>query len=418
MNESKPVRYVKVITDTTSTPCNATSTLITTTNTSYGTNSRSGVTNYGHHEQERLGVTATTPFVGEFSNIYVQPGEVYRRAVGIACPKATKPIVESRRTGAIFTASARAKPTTSLDQDADNQAIAVFLGNANNAMTSLAGMNVLGELKETIEGIRHPLKSYRKLVDRHFQDLRRRSWRRQSNKQKVQVLTDTYLEAVFGWSPLVGDIQDALNAYERYLNDTRNIIYVEGGGRAESVDSPISSTSSLMNNVTVLTNVFDKSKTSIRYVGGVKAQLYGQNVAHARDLCGFRLDQFVPTLWELVPYSFLVDYFTNVGDIVGAACFSASNLSWRCKTVKRTARREVAGRVDSASMAKALGVNYRGSGGNPGSSTHEWKQIVRSADGPGVPSISFMLPGQSIKWLNMAALATNYGLARVSVNGR
>lgn len=417
MLETRPVRFQRTYQDTVVGPCAAPTRIITSTNTSYGSNLRVGTENLGHHEQERLGVTATTPFTGEFSNINVSSGDIYRRATGIACPQSLKPVIENRRSGHIFTASARAKPTTTMDQAADNIATAIFIGKANSAITSISGMTLLGELRETVQMIRSPLKSFRHAVDRHFLNLRRRSWRAISNKNKVRILNDMYLEAIFGWTPLLGDISDALTAYERFQTDTREIIYISGYGTQDSVDA-LSSSSSSMNGITVITNIRDKSQTSVRYIGGVRSQVLGRNVAHARDLCGFRLDQFVPTLWELIPNSFVVDYFTNVGDIISAACFSASNLTWRCKNIKRVTSREVNGRVDTASMAKALGVNYRGAGGNPGSSSHNWTQVVRSADGVGIPSLTFMLPGSGLKWLNLGALSANYGLTRNHVNRR
>lgn len=60
-----------------------------------------------------------------------------------------------------------------------------------------------------------------------------------------------------------------------------------------------------------------REKHTVRYRGRIDAQVDAP-VWNNLDLFGFSAKEFVPTLWELLPWSFLVDYFTNVGDILDA----------------------------------------------------------------------------------------------------
>lgn len=38
------------------------------------------------------------------------------------------------------------------------------------------------------------------------------------------------------------------------------------------------------------------------------------------ELSGFRPDRFVPTLYELLPWSWLVDYVSNLGTVIDSSC--------------------------------------------------------------------------------------------------
>lgn len=411
MFESSPVRFNRIYIDTIKNVCSSDSKIITSTNTSYGSNFRSGVVNPTFKAKIALGQTATTAFNGQFSNISARDGDIYRKAAGIACSASLKPVVENRRSGNIYTATAAAIAGTSLDQIADNEAIPRFLNKVQEAQSSFNGPVFLGELRETLHMIKRPLQSFRKGVDSYFSTLHRRVKRKYPRNTKLQILSDTWLETNFGWSQLMRDISDGVAAYDRIF-DIGDIIYVTGAGSADRIVSNPTCTSSSMNGIIVLTTFKSTEETSIVYRGGVKQTAYGGSTARFAEVSGFRMDQFVPTVWELIPYSFIVDYFSNVGDIINASCFNSASLTWRCRTVQRAAKVYVSGRVDSASMQKSLSVNYRGSGGNPGSFAHQQKTVIRDAGGPGVPSLSFSIPGLSTKWLNLAALAGSHRRAK------
>jgi hypothetical protein len=137
------------------------------------------------------------------------------------------------------------------------------------------------------------------------------------------------------------------------------------------------------------------------YKGLLRASTDFQSWDH-KDL-GFTLSEFVPTVWELIPYSFLVDYFTNFGEVVSAVSYPRSNFRWIMKwTITDRKDELLAPWMEPGS--NPLGKNK--AIGDPCSVVT--RQIVRAPYyGSLIPDFRFEIPGLSMKWLNLAALAAN-----------
>jgi hypothetical protein len=117
-----------------------------------------------------------------------------------------------------------------------------------------------------------------------------------------------------------------------------------------------------------------------------------------------RLEDFVPTVWELIPYSFVADYFTNIGDIISAFSYGNMNLRWSTRTqvVKAIAVNNSA----SPRLNDTNPINIIEFGIDDGSSTITRRIVDRkNYNGGFVPSLRFEIPGaDSSKWINLAAL--------------
>jgi len=137
---------------------------------------------------------------------------------------------------------------------------------------------------------------------------------------------------------------------------------------------------------------------------------------NSTSLAYFGLDwsNVVPTLYNLIPYSFLLDYFSNLGSLIEAACTPTSSLMWKYRAF-RSSTREVLEPLDSVFLTQGYFSETRRVS-KPGRSAIESLVLRRE---PWVlepiPPLVFKIPGFSTKWINMAALAGQNSSVRSSL---
>jgi hypothetical protein len=290
---------------------------------------------------------------------------------------------------------------------ANNLALGNFNRRVRAARTHLQGGVVLGEMAETIALIKSPARSLMRGLKSYLTSLqkRKRSIRRSPLKKRLRVakdiLADTWLEYSFGWKPLLHDINDAAKLLAiQHAKGTliRTPVSASGVDEVYVVDDPNFSVYA-QGPINLRAKESTRSKVSVKYYGQVRVDTSNAVSWHQ---AGFSLDDVFPTVWELIPYSFLVDYFTNIGDIISAASTFNSGLLWTSKTVvKETFHCLTDFRLTPTVTA---GVK-RFYSLKPGE--EEWyKRTVSRAPyiGSLVPSLQFTLPGTGTRWLNIAAL--------------
>lgn len=295
-----------------------------------------------------------------------------------------------------------------------NRAIRTFIQRANQARSTILGGQDLGEWKETVRAVTNPLGTLKRFILDHVAVSKKRLRRikRSGSTSFQKVLADTYLEFTFGWNPLASDIGQAVGALRtRYNNpDKVNI----SANASESFSS-----SNTM--ATLFQSNYIRAVQSVLSYGTVQHRLKGCVLTDVTDgtrsvqqVLGLLPENFVPTVWELIPYSFVVDYFVNIGDIVNAYAFRRSNLSWGVET-KRTLSIKKYGSVSTYNNApipdyypKIRRLNYvRASGGD---ATLERKTVTRSpiAYVSLIPTVEFSLPVSSKPWVNIGAILLSH----------
>jgi hypothetical protein len=232
--------------------------------------------------------------------------------------------------------------------------------------------------------------------------------------QIAQNLADAWLEAQFGWRPFLSDVKGGYEALQEFKRK-RGIQTCRVTGTAKDIP-----TESILESPEGFTIGNTSWKTQSRVVGTVSVIYRGAMRVEAKDphemdpeLIGFDLASFVPTVWELIPYSFLIDYFTNVGDVIRGYSQMGIRLAWCNFTSRRTYTRTSwsegnppSGNVTSVAFAPAKFV---------GTKTHVSRQVHM---GTIVPDLSFEIPGNwSLKWLNIAALVVSRNSDRKWVYG-
>lgn len=289
--------------------------------------------------------------------------------------------------------------------EALNAAKSKFISAARHAMSPFSGGVFLGELTETIHLIRNPASSFRSSLTSYLSDLkkRRNGFKKASVKKKERFLASSWLEYSFGVLPLISDVDSGCEALAQFLVSTVPTTHVQGTGRAELADAFSHYQNMGLERWRYSADRFRVLKTSYRIEGAVK-MAPSMSLGSLQQISGFGIQDFLPTIWELIPYSFLVDYFSNIGKIIEAATFITSNLVWVSQSQKTTETYYV-------SEASSEGSPYPGTLGSVSGGKGEMSamRFQRSIPGSLVPSLQFNYPQLgSTKWINIAALGAQH----------
>jgi hypothetical protein len=291
------------------------------------------------------------------------------------------------------------------DDSAFSAAQVGFASKASKRISSFAGGTFLGELGETIHMLRHPATGIRGLLGSYLDQLKRnRSRAPKNSKRRRKYVADQWLEYSFGLMPLISDCTDGAKTVARLINDmppSEHVVYHAGRENKVSETGVSTHTSGLLS---WTDSVLVKDITTSTIYGAVKLE-NPHSGTYLRETVGIRPDLFVPTIWELIPYSWLVDYFSNVGDVISAACFNMARLRWIGATTVVNRQTTVRFHGDATDKSIAGLVSSYASGGN---NVMETKTIHRFVPNSLVPPLSINLPNKWSQWVNMSAVAVQH----------
>lgn len=310
-------------------------------------------------------------------------------------------------------------PGGDLVASADNQAIKYILRAIQKTTTQMQGGVFLAEMRKTMTMIKSPAIVLRKGLGDYLATASRRA-SKAPRKSRKKIVADTWLEYSFGWTPLAADIKDAIAAYKALVKP-QPVFKLTRTGKADDFSEQWNGGS--LGPVPCSRYTRYRRSVGVRYMVAMKNQVTGISaVSGAAEQFGLVAGQFIPTLWELLPWSFLVDYFTNIGDILNAGATSTSNVVWVCKTVR--GQGEVISTVDADEQG--LKATYEPYAGGPYAFVYKhspgnWYStktfVERSSPiGIGWPRFEVSLPGQPTQWVNMGALAVSQSRARKTLN--
>lgn len=142
-------------------------------------------------------------------------------------------------------------------------------------------------------------------------------------KGNAKNFADNYLEFHFGWSPLMGDIHDAAEVLSEPI--LPHSIKVKRGAYFNTYTSLNS------DNGNDRTWGGDKYSTYQAITLRANVEVSNPNLALAQQ-CG--LVNPLTIAWELVPFSFVVDWFVNVGDFLNTFTdFAGVSLTHQSRTI-------------------------------------------------------------------------------------
>lgn len=398
MNESYDDRY-EIVTEHHSLSCGTTvpSTSRTVSIRTYP-NARSGSENPKWRDQVRRGSNATTSY--SRSGYVVNSHEPTTYDFESKCSPGQVNKDSQFRRGTIgylpYPTDFNGIPVPSATS-AQNQAIMGFIHDAKAQYNSISGMTFLGELRETLSMIRNPAKNLRALAKRYLDTANGRRSSFRTRRDAERWLSGLWLEYAFGWTPLISDTKAGAEALARLIHGDIRYSTARGAGFHDTASTPIRSNFNIPGLPTVGTRETVKTAQQSCFIkGGVSAKASGPTLSNAAQLFGFTPEEFVPTVWNLLPWSFLVDYFANVGDVLEATFFDRSGVTWTSMTT----------RTEYVFMSHVQPKPLLGwSGSLTGGSTKvSKKSMSRTAIAPLIPSLEVSLPGSPQKWINMAAL--------------
>lgn len=169
------------------------------------------------------------------------------------------------------------------------------------------GLVFAGELNETLRFLRSPLRGFGDFL----KDMRRRknASRFQKGKTVAQFAGDSWLSYRYGVRPLVNDAQNAIEAVRSVAKKQPLRRTARGYASASDSIEQTELASQYSANVEWTTNT--NRELSVRC--GVLYELHRR-----ADTFGVSVSQIPSAAWELIPFSFVADWFVNIGPYVRA----------------------------------------------------------------------------------------------------
>lgn len=298
---------------------------------------------------------------------------------------------------------------------ANNQALGKLLGQIQNAQSAVQGGVVIGELAKTIKMIREPAQSFRRGLDDYLKALRKRSRGKFTPFATSKLLSDTWLEYSFGWLPLLSDVNGALKSVYRIVAYDSPFKGVSASATVSTRTNPETGWDLNFGAISYKRILTKGTDVTVRYHGEVGARTESGLYTIPQQL-GLSFGNFLPTVWELIPYSFLVDYFTNIGAILNVFSLMDTRICWMEKGTVKESWVTLTPRSLTIQPVP-VGQSLVGYVNNPGSTpyTLRRRRVLRENYlGSFTPGLEFKIPGTSTKWINLGALFTSaQGLQRL-----
>jgi hypothetical protein len=293
-------------------------------------------------------------------------------------------------------------PSSFNANNADRSARQKFVQHYRERRTAFQSGIALGELAETVSMLANPARALRKGIDSYYKTVKKRLKKEKNPRKKPRIPSDTWLEYSFGWKPLVSDVADAASLLT--ADPYRVFERLSGFGSESWKSEP--DTFSFFTSYFLKYRVrsYKENTVQVRYIGQIGAE---NSPPGFPEQLGLSWSNLAPTIWELIPYSFLVDYFSNVGAVIEGASTGTIHLAWGNKTTRQISDlyNEVFINDDEQIGYPKSKWRYGVSGGGKAATYKNVSRLSATNIDFGVSDISFKLPGTTSKWLNIAALA-------------
>lgn len=369
---------------------------------------RTGGSNPKYKVQISRGENATTEMLATREYFYFHLGRIKYRNVYKSYPNYGM-TGESTHLGLSVLAASKTISQTLLDESKNKAAIGIRM-KIKAQETAYSAFTILGEIRETLHQIRHPAEAMRIMLGGFLNNELSRKRRRYYGKTKRQYahgLAGSWLEFSFGLKPLIGDITSIAEASLVRFNEDR-IIRLSYTGIAESASSRVESVNLPGTSIMGYYSRDETRTAKTRYIVGYRQKIdddehsvLAPSVRNVIALGGFNLSELVPTAWELLPWSFFIDYFSNIGQVIESSLVSLQDVAWVNETqiFENTVKRH------SGSYAGLYKSAYQQvESVDSANQEATYRRVNRKTADIPFGNISLRLPGQKAQFLNIGAL--------------
>lgn len=226
----------------------------------------------------------------------------------------------------------------SLVSRADNQAIERLYDRLRAFVSPANAGEDIGEIGQTISMLRRPLSGLQTLVSKTVNGHLKALNNYNRTKQLAKSLADVALEYRFGIKPLISTLAEAYVALE---NREQSFYYKPFSvyGKADSASSGSNLNCAVTGVANVKMSSRSKSSATVRYKGMFAARV-DHDLRSVSQSLGLTWREMVPTLYNLIPYSFLADYVSNLGTFANSFAVPWQDVRW-CIRSRRCVNEEI-----------------------------------------------------------------------------
>lgn len=312
----------------------------------------------------------------------------------------------------------------------ENEALTKLYSRIRSESSGANGLLVFAELRETLHMLRNPAEALRKmtvgLIDnlniqrsivmrtRQRKSETMKSFSNRRREMMVKGFSGSWLEYQFGVLPFLSDVEDiAKTAYAHITQPRKRTRITARSTELSATQSYNEVETQISANVRLFSTEVRSGRSGVQYIVGMAPSVIGPDrpLARLSQSFGLTIENFVPTVYEIIPYSFLIDYFSNLGDVISAATTCTSNVLWVVRTVRQyTELGVITTRAEPISPKTGNGiyrtVDFSTSEHVLGKSIVSLTSVDRSCPSSiPIPTLQMEIPGtSSLKWVNMAAL--------------
>jgi hypothetical protein len=176
---------------------------------------------------------------------------------------------------------------------------------ANVDNPTFHGATFIAELRETLGFLRNPLGAFNKQLEDYR--WRKRARKSLNHKTTGEYIRDNWLSYRYAVRPLVQDIQNAAEAVARTVLDNEPLRQTARGYASESGETEQTG---------AISSLYDHTTRTVKTVSVRAGILY--EISRDPNTFGMTVPDIPVALWEAIPYSFVADWFLNIGSFIQA----------------------------------------------------------------------------------------------------